>query len=341
MNEKLNQFTFAVLTYNQESTVIETLESIKYQIKEFGYGYEFKLYVTDDNSKDSTPELVKAWINQNRYLFIEHQMFCNDCNMGTVYNYNILMCCIGDEKFKVIAGDDLIGPTSIFKDLSDKDGFIDTYPFYKLLDGKIYYNKLYLYDYYYKATKYSAKYNLKWMRKGDFLHTPSTFYTKRLYEMGQCKITNSNFFLYEDDPSFYCMLRSNVNIFINFHLNALILYRYSLTATSTVPNHKFLKDWVNLQKMYFNESRGLEKIYFWFRKSEKIPRNLNPYRIIDRIKQIYRIFIVCCRYNKGFQKFYNNFVNELDSVQAYYNEMNESASDFCEKYVGGNERLCK
>ena len=239
------------------------------------------------------------------------------------------MSQIKNETFKIIAGDDLIGSKSIFTELSENEKIIDTFPFYKLMNNKISFSKLYLYDYFYRLKKYTQKKNLKWMRKGDFLHTPSTFYSKKLYESGNCEKWNYQFFLYEDDPSFYSMMCFNKDILIRFHQNALILYRYSATATSTVPNQRFMKDWVKLQNIYYRDSTGIEKMYFYFRKNIKIPKILNPYCYLDRIRQFYRILVINSIYRTDFKQFYISYLKDLNNMQLYYNDIKETANFFC------------
>ena len=321
MINKSKIFTFAVLVYNQESTVLETLESIKYQIKKFGEGYNFKIFITDDGSKDLTFLLVNNWIKKNHKLFFYSKLLANKKNMGTVYNYNVLMNCIEDEPFKIIAGDDLIGPESIFENLSNDVNVIDTFPFYKLIDEKICFSKLYLYDYFYKMKTYKNKKNLRWMRKGDFLHTPSTFYLKKLYDFGECTKWNNEFFLFEDDPTFYGMLKANNNISIIFHPNALILYRYTSFSTSTIPNKRFMDDWIKLQEIYYKESKGLEKIYFYCRKKSGSVHKFDLYKIIDRMRQAFRILYIIFMCHNEFNNFYQDYSIKINDVQIYYNDI--------------------
>ena len=56
------EFTFTIVTFNQEKYVIELLESIKYQIETHGKEYKNHLIVCDDASKDDTVLLVTKWV---------------------------------------------------------------------------------------------------------------------------------------------------------------------------------------------------------------------------------------------------------------------------------------
>ena len=53
-------FTFVVTCYNQADVVLQALESVKYQIREFGRGQAFQLIVTDDGSTDGSPDAIRG-----------------------------------------------------------------------------------------------------------------------------------------------------------------------------------------------------------------------------------------------------------------------------------------
>lgn len=108
------KFTFGVLAYNQENMIIETLESIKYQIVHYGKDYEFQLIIIDDCSKDRTADMVELWLKSNHHYFLTVDCRLNKENQGVVNNYNYIMRKIEDENFKVIAGDDLFSSTNLF-----------------------------------------------------------------------------------------------------------------------------------------------------------------------------------------------------------------------------------
>lgn len=316
MNDK--KFSFAVLAYKQENVILETLESIKYQILKYGDGRIFNIYIIDDASSDNTAGVAKEWTEKNKKLFNNIKLICNEINKGTVANYNKIMELINDEQFKVIAADDLIGPNSIFDDISCDELVLDTFPFYKLMDGVISLNHRYLKDYYYRYKRYKPSKNLKWMRRGDFIHTPSNFYSKYAYDKGECESFNSQFMLFEDDPSYYCMFRNN-NMTVRFHLEPKILYRYTSASTSTIPNKVFMNDWYLLQERYYNDVKGFSKLYYYFRKNRQIKFSINPFKFIDRINYLYRIVYVNLIDRKGFMHFKKEIDGNIKKVQDYYN----------------------
>ena len=62
-------FTFVVTCYNQADVVRYALESIRYQIEQYGEGQSFQLIVTDDGSTDKSVGVIDQWIAGNRGLF--------------------------------------------------------------------------------------------------------------------------------------------------------------------------------------------------------------------------------------------------------------------------------
>ena len=115
----MTEFTFGVVTYNSAATIIETLESIKYQIEQYGEEIQCYLIVSDDCSKDETETLVKMWIEKNRNLFKKTQVLKTNVNSGLCINYALLINNIKTNFFIQLAGDDLISSKNIFETLSD------------------------------------------------------------------------------------------------------------------------------------------------------------------------------------------------------------------------------
>lgn len=334
MTEK--RFAFGVMTYNQEEIVIETLESIKYQIVHFGKGYIIKLIVTDDASKDNTLSNVERWTKENRSCFCEISIITNTQNVGTVANYNAIMDKIDNECFKIIAGDDLIAPINIFELVSnDKNSFF-TFPFYRLENGEISYNEEYLCDYYFKKKHYRMKKNVPWVRYGDFMHTPSTFYSKEMYNRSDAKSYNSKYYLYEDDPTFYAIFKNLEDVKVVFGEAPIILYRYSSTSASTTPNKQFLKDWKKLQENYSADSVGAAKVFYKLRGHADFSKKINLFKVIGKTRRIMRKVIVVLFHGKDYKRFKSNFLSYQPGYADYYEQIIENKRLF----LGGLEK-CK
>ncbi len=108
-------FTFVVTCYNQAQVVLQALESVKYQIREFGRGRSFQLIVTDDGSTDGSPEAIRGWLERNEGLFAEERLLFRRENGGICVNYVEALKCIKGERFIVLNGDDLLAPYDVFE----------------------------------------------------------------------------------------------------------------------------------------------------------------------------------------------------------------------------------
>lgn len=326
------EFTFAVLAYNQASIIVETLESIKYQITVYGDKTNFNLILTDDSSSDNTVRIVKKWADDNKNLFKNVKIIANQINLGTVKNYNTIMENINDEQFKVIAGDDVIGPNNIFEQISDGKKYIDTFPFICLKNGIVSYRKDYLYDYFYKYYFYKPTKNIKWVKLGDFLHTPSTFYSKKLYQMGNAAEYNKEFDLFEDDPTFYSIFKNVETAEVKFHKKPLILYRYTENSTSTIPNKRFLNDWRKLQKNYANDSHFLSALFYQLREKNRFEKKINFCRVFTKLKIIYRTIVINLFCKKEFINFLSLYKIEILNFKNHYDTI-KNKSDYFMKEI--------
>lgn len=108
-------FTFISLTYNHELYIVQHLESIKYQILNYGSLYSFQLIIADDHSSDKTIELVRFWCKLNKKLFMQIHIVQNDVNIGTCKNFTNTWDVVLGDYYKTLAGDDLFAKNNIFE----------------------------------------------------------------------------------------------------------------------------------------------------------------------------------------------------------------------------------
>ena len=104
-----------MLSYNHENYILEHLESIKFQIKNFGAKYSIDLIIADDGSKDNSVYLAKLWISKNRFLFRSVSFTGKSINVGTCINYTNTWKKIKTTSFKITASDDVYSKENIFK----------------------------------------------------------------------------------------------------------------------------------------------------------------------------------------------------------------------------------
>lgn len=134
----------AVITYNSSKYVLETLDSIKAQTY-----YNIELIISDDCSTDNTVEICKTWVGDNKDRFADVKILVPSCNTGTAANCNRAIKASCGFWYKEIAGDDILMPDCIEKNLEyisinpetqilfsqmiaftcNEDGTVNEYPF--------------------------------------------------------------------------------------------------------------------------------------------------------------------------------------------------------------------
>ena len=121
-------FTFVVTCYNQADVVRYALESIRYQIEQYGEGQSFQLVVTDDGSTDKSVGVIDQWIAGNKGLFAKTDRLFRKENAGICRNYVDALKRVAGERFLVLNGDDLLAPFNVFEitDLLDKYDLVCT-----------------------------------------------------------------------------------------------------------------------------------------------------------------------------------------------------------------------
>lgn len=315
----MNKFIFGILTYNQENYVVETLESIKFQKIQYGADIDVSLIITDDASKDQTVKVIHAWIENNRALFDKVELIANEQNKGTVVNFCMILSKVETENFKIIAGDDLIGHRNLFaeyENLTEKK--LKTYFRVELCNGKISYREKYLIDFYYHKKHGSGReYNLKNFRKGKFLHTPSTLYSKKLFVNANCEKHLEGYRLFEDDPMWYSMIKNEKDLEIDFVEQGIVLYRMHDKSVSNVPNPIFRNDLKRLREQYLKEAKGLEKIYLFIRMhTNNMSMYLNFGLYMDKLINIKRAGR--CKKDVEYQAFKQKIEQQIAEEQKFY-----------------------
>lgn len=315
-------FYFALITYNQENFVQETLNSFKYQIQNYGRNYSFNLIIVDDASDDNTIQVIKNWIDKNNRLFHEVIWQLNGVNRGVVKNYQFIIDKIPINcHFKLLAGDDVLSHLNMFSSYEKlNDTMLITHVRLLLKNGVVSYDDdqlLAFYDHLLHAT--SKKCRLVRMRRGGYLHTPSTIYTKKLYLSAGCSEYNSNFCLFEDDPSWYAMIKNTNDLDIYFVKKPIVLYRISDFAISNGKGEmhkKFLDELYRLVGIYYKDSSGLERLYHWARLHNEIPKIIRYSTYVDYFRKIY------LRIKYSNDKSYKKFKRDIDVIveqeQKYY-----------------------
>lgn len=315
-----------MFAYNQEDIILETLESIRFQTVSYGAGIDISLLVMDDCSKDQTVAVVQKWIDANRGCFHSAKIVVNEVNRGTVHNFCKFLRNVDTEAFKELAGDDLISSGNIFKAYTDMaptkiKTHIKTY----LCDGKLSYLEKDLLNFYYNKLHCKDRvYNIRAFRKGCFFHSPSTLFTKELFAAAKCEEALDGFVLFEDDPTWYAMLKNEENLDVEFVDDIIVLYRIHSHSVSHFTNPVFEADLQKLRQKYRQEASWDEKIYFALHSTARLPKYLQLDRYWDKL--VFYKRKIQFRSDPEYFRLKENIEKRLAEEQVFYDNIRQQLS---------------
>ena len=321
-----NHFVFVTLTFNHEKYIIEHLESIKYQVENYGQKFSTKIVITDDCSSDKTMSLVKRWCNSNEKLFDEIILIENSINIGTCENFLNTWKEIDSEYFKITAGDDVYSFENIFelsKAISNYD-IVSYMPLY-LNDGLIEYNSFTVNGTITSNIIY--KRFSKRIRSINVINAPSLFYTSKILTENSIIEFVKSFKLTEDLPLQLKMAEVYSPLRFIQKNNILIYYRRTNNSTYLIKNKTFTEDKIKIfnylidtEKNWFNKLLLQNRIFCFNLKSRylKIILNLNYY--------IYGLFFLgnIFKINREVK----NIQVDIKKHKMYYDLIQITAKDF-------------
>jgi glycosyltransferase involved in cell wall biosynthesis len=97
--------SIALMTYNSQSTILDTLNSIlkqSYNLK------KIDLVISDDASVDFTKDIITKWLSAHQDKFFRVKLISSDSNKGVTGNLNSAYKESKGEWVKCIAGDDVL-----------------------------------------------------------------------------------------------------------------------------------------------------------------------------------------------------------------------------------------
>lgn len=312
-------FTFLTISYNQEKFIIEHLESIKYQIKNFGNNEEFKYILSDDCSKDSTVFLVKKWIQINSDLFKEVKILTNDENKGIVDNYLRGIGAVNTLNFKGLAGDDLIYKNNIFEAITNFDlVFTPLIRFNeKEIKGCITINHLLPYR--------KQEYLRELIKLDNCFNAPGSFISQELVQDNELRNFISKYKWIEDLPQWYYLLTYRDDIKIGIKETPYILYR---TASGISSNKKHRK-----HDMFDNERNEIRKQLDL--KLYRYPKYINPFKYYAKFLNL-KLEYYDNKFNKEVIKANKIMEKEISQAPEYLNYIRIKAYEFY-KSIGREE----
>ncbi len=328
----MDEFSFGVLLYNQQELVAETLESIKFQIEEHQGAGSFNLFVIDDCSSDMSTEAVSEWLEDNRDLFNRSELIVRKENVGTVRNFNELLDLSGNSPFKVIAADDLFSSADLLNEYRQLDDYVlITHPRLDLIEKKVRLDRFSMDAYFCKMTDHKdGRPNIRQMRQGCYIHTPSTLFSKRLYEKSGCENFNRQFKLFEDDPTWYSMMKNMDGLRIIFQSTPIVLYRIhpgSISNTKSNAKSQFDIDLESLRGIYVDDAAGWEKALL---RAETITDGLPKLLSVRKWKQFAALVKNHLRSsgNAAFDEFRHNIENSIVAEQSFYDSICAKAAPY-------------
>lgn len=319
----IGNFTFIVVTYNQEEIVLETLESIRWQIEQYGEGRKFQLIIADDGSKDNTTSVCDFWIKKYGELFYRIDKLYSKENRGTCKNYANAIRHIKGEAFREMAGDDLLPPNNIFsiyEENSDADIIAGIeLPFC---------NRAVINDIKkYQVILLQSLYKVKDLRYSTQFACPLQNGTVWKLQLMSDSVLQyiEEFNLIEDRPQWYKIFQENKEIVYKFVPKPLLLYRRS-SSSVTMLNSKtkelYDSDLNKILKNSYNSSRSVVtkfiiKIYFLMNRFYSL-RIINPYLIWRYLKK--------CTNKRKIQKIYSDVMKKyLKSSNNHIKNIEKSA----------------
>lgn len=262
-------FSIGILSYNQDDYIIELLESLKFQIEQYGKEWNVYLYIVDDCSKDKTQQLVDKWLHLNQSLFADVKFTKNKENKGTVYNHNYLLENIKSKYCKIIAGDDVIGSQNLFECCKIDSKTLKACSCLILENNQLTLNRialrLALYNDLYCKTKSKILNFIGWY---NWIITPEACFTSTLYKNSKCKDYNKICTYAEDMCAWYAMIKNNEDLKIKISKSTPIYWRHS---NKSISNSKIFNDadfktkWqddiFSMKKLFYKDLSFFNKLY--------------------------------------------------------------------------------
>lgn len=330
--------TFISIVYNHEKYILQHLESIKYQINNFGLNNDIQLIISDDCSSDNTISLVNFWLSKNKQLFKYIDIVLDDVNRGVCSNFTKAMKMIKGDYVKFIAGDDVFSENNLFKFLS----YLDEYDFIISLPYSFKNNKINNHDVDLKLSIYTGIVgNEKCMsevihKPGFFVNAPSTFFSKKILLNEDIIQFIMKFKMIEDYPLIIKASEVFPNSKIKFIPEIPILYRRTEQSISIIKKDDFYYDRIMIfNYLKDNEGNILKRLLikndiFSFKVNngflKRISKIKNYIYFLGRIINFKKINLITNKLNKEmqFQKNETYLLNIVSSSNKLLEEFKEN-----------------
>lgn len=255
-------FTFAILTFNHESYIIEHLESIRFLIENFGSAYSVNLILADDGSRDRTIELANQWLLVHKALFSDIKVLADGSNRGTCFNYTRLWPLIEGDRFKITAGDDVYSCVNIFEDVErlKHNDFFSGLPLL-LIDGKLGHSRSTIFHILATDVIYKGKKLIERLKGISSINTPNLFCNKKFLQDKNLFDFIKSYSVTEDFPMMVKIANSYENITFVQTRKVYVYYRRTSGSTYLIRGSDFDKDKLKVfDYMLSNEKNWLGRL---------------------------------------------------------------------------------
>lgn len=320
-------FTFVVITYNHEAYVLDHLESIAYQIREFGQGWTFQLIIADDASKDRTLALARHWLDQYSSLFLDVQIHTQSINQGTCHNYTKVWSHVRGNLCKLTAGDDVYSCENLLAEWRRLQAYdiSSGYPL-NLIDGHLTWPRFFNVNMVASNRIYACSNYMKRLLGIGFSHTPSIIFSIRVLRDDVIRDFVRQFEVTEDYPMQVKMAeRFSPLSFVQSPL-VHIYYRRTAGSTYLVRSAAFDNDKLAIFDYLNNHvAQGFERFLmrnriFCYRQNSKWRRRLmNLNYLVYGVQAALRGF--------GILRDLNRLKPELEKHQLHYQTIHARAEE--------------
>ena len=240
-------FTFCVLAYNHEKYILEHLDSIKYQVTEYGREVDVSLIINDDCSSDATLNLVEGWVSENNHFFKDILKLFNEKNIGTCKSLINVAKSIKTKYCKITAGDDVYTQNNIFDLIQENPDYslMSGVPV-RLVDGEVKVSLFEVFNYFASDYIYKKRSLLYRLSNLSVINAPNLFYGTHHLKEDSVVSFLKGFDVVEDLPLQVSIALSDSNSNIISKKLPIVFYRRTSGSTYLIENKKFTKDQVKM-----------------------------------------------------------------------------------------------
>lgn len=332
----IRDFTFCVLAYNHSDHIIEHLESIKYQINNYGGNIDYNLIVNDDASSDDTVSLVEDWLTHNDNIFNKVDKIFNKTNLGTCQSVVNIANILGTQYCKITAADDVYTQNNIFEFVSNNPSFsLVTGVPVRLVDGKVKISFFEIFNYFASDYIYKKKPLLNRLANVSIVNAPNLFYSTEYLKNPDLMNFLNKYDVVEDWPLQVSIAKTDTQVKLVATKTPVVLYRRTSGSTYLVASKRFVKDQVQLFDylidLYGKRGDRLQAFllrnrrYLFLKKSRLLKSLFNVSRFIYLLKLFYYLPFIAWDYKK--------FKININDYQEYYDEIQSNAKRFENKIL--------